>query len=68
MTERQETTHWYAVHGTFFDAKVGTDDDYVITTTSPVLRKFRGKKLFLLRKWKETKSLELIKDGEYEGL
>ncbi len=64
MTERQETTHWYAVSGTFFDAKVGTDDDYVITTTSPVLRKFRGKRLFLLRKWTEVRSIKRIEEEE----
>ena len=55
---RQETTRWYAVKGTFFDGYVGTDDDSVITAVSPVLRKFRGKKLFLLRKWKEVESVK----------
>ncbi len=58
MTERQETTRWYAVSGTFFKGYVGTDDESTITATSPVLRRFRGKKLFLLRKWKEVKSVK----------
>ncbi len=62
--ERQETTRWYAVKGTFFDAKVGTDDESTITTTSPVLRRFRGQKLFILRRWKEVESVARMEEGE----
>lgn len=53
-----ETTRWYRVTGTFFVAGIGTDDDGRITTTAPVLRKFKGKYLFQLRRWKHVISIE----------
>ncbi len=64
MTEKQETTRWYEVEGTFFDAKVGTDDESTITTTSPVLRRFHGKKLFVLRRWKKVVSVKRMDEDE----
>lgn len=62
--ERQTTTRWYAVKGTFFDTNVGTDDDSVITAVSPVLRRFRGRKLFILRRWKQVESITRIEDED----
>ncbi|KKN02005.1 hypothetical protein LCGC14_1122100 [marine sediment metagenome] len=64
MADKQTTTRWYRVTGEFFVGVVGTDDESTITSTSSVLRKFRGKKLFLLRKWKKVRKIERLPDEE----
>ena len=64
MSDEQQTTRWYRVVGRFFVATVGTDDYGVITTTSPILRKFRGKRLFQLRNWKQVERIERMEDGD----
>ncbi len=64
--ERQNTTRWYRVVGRFFTAMVGTDDRGVITTASPVLRNFRGKHLFQLRRWKQVKKIERVAEEPKE--
>lgn len=64
--ERQETTRWYRVVGTFFVCLIGTNDDGVITTTAPVLRTFKGKHLFQLRRWKQVQRIERMADSNEE--
>ncbi len=64
MEGKQTTTRWYRVTGKFFVGVIGTDDESTITSTIPVLRKFRGKKLFVLRKWKNTLKIERLTDKE----
>ncbi len=61
---RQQTTRWYIVTGTFFTCYVGTDDEMTITAVAPILRKFRGKKLFQLRRWRKVQSIVRLKEEE----
>lgn len=55
---------YYMVYGTFFTALVGVDENHIIVTAAPVLRKFKGKPLFTLRKWRQVERMEKLFNGE----